>query len=125
MEARIQARARSRQGTWHGLWQGTTDVWHAGRGEEFPDVGDKPKNVESTGVPEVGQVMSQLVFGMNKVMSHICRPTGGSVARLTRLISFCIDKLTFSWRFKLDELSLKPTLLVDAHSMSDESTRKI
>ena len=57
-------------------------------------------------------------------MSDTSRRTGGPVARLTRVIIFCIGKPTFSWRFKLDKLSLKSRLLVDADSVSRESTPK-
>ena len=64
------------------------------------------------------------MFELNREMSDISRPTGGPVGRLTRVTSCCIDKLTSSWRFKLDKLPLKPRLLVGGDRVSDESRHK-
>ena len=41
-------------------------------------------------------------FEMAMVMSGMCKPTVGAMARLMRVIRYCIDKPTLSWRFKLD-----------------------
>ena len=57
------------------------------------------------------------VFEMNKVMSDASRPTGGPVEGRTNVISCCDHKLTFSWRFMLDELFFE-MLLVDAERRS-------
>ena len=58
------------------------------------------------------------------VITDMCEPTVGEMARQTRVMRYCNVKLTLSWRFKVDHHSLKPGLFVDADSVSHESKRK-
>ena len=61
-------------------------------------------------------------FEMAMVMPGRCKPTVGAMARLMRVIRYCIPAL--SWRFKLDRPQQKLAVLMDADHASDETTRK-
>ena len=61
---------------------------------------------------------------MVMVISGTCKPTVGVMARLMRVVRYCIDKPTFSWRFKLAKHSLKLRFRVEADRVSHESTSK-
>ena len=93
------------------------------------DAEDKPRKVESKEFHRLRcdkMIFHGLTiqFEVVKVLLDMCKPMFGSMARLTRVTRHCTDKPTFSWWFMLDKHSLKPRLLVDAYSPSDESTRK-
>ena len=52
-------------------------------------------------------------FEIAMVMSGMCMPTVGAMARLMRVTRYCIDRLTLSWRIKLDRLQQQLAVLVD------------
>ena len=61
---------------------------------------------------------------MVMVISGTCKPAVGAMVSLMQVKRCCIDKPTFYSKFKLDKHSLMPRSIVDADSVSDESTRK-
>ena len=79
--------------------------------KNLADAEGKPRKVESKEFQRYSTIQIEIVM----VITDMWGPTVGAMARLMRVMSCCNKKPTSSWR--------KPWLLVDADSVSDESTR--
>ena len=60
-------------------------------------------------------------FEMVMVITDMRKPRVGAMARLMLVIRYCNVKPTLSWRVTQYSHPLKPRLIVDADSVSDES----
>ena len=95
------------------------------------DADDRLKKVESKKFQRLtsnkmffqGEDDSTIQFEMAMVMD-ICKSTIGVMARLMRAVGHCNVKPMLSCRLMLANHSLMPRLIVDADSVSAESTRK-
>ena len=115
-KSRPQARERLRGGAWLGQRQGasTLGTKDSAKGQS---VGS---GVEA--LPEVGRSDAPSQPGRINVWG--CRACAGSMAKLMRVIRYCIDRLALSWSSSLTNPQQKLAVLVDTDHASDETTRR-